>query len=818
MREYEQGKGDRDPGESNGLRDQTEPSQAVRCYRCGGQGHMSRECRKEGRCFACGEVGHMRADCPGKRGVQSSSRGRGKKGHLNWKGADTQAVRPPLGMFSKSARKFTWTKVKSAVISRRQRQPQVRTRKWGACQQKTLQRTGSWSSMVIHTDEVTVTEDAQPAGNPEASSDSGRPQVRQFNWSPNQALTMMVPVWIGHRQVMAVVDTAAQVTIMSRALSEELGCEAPVEKVQLRNAQQDSWMDGGIHEHFGFQLGGKKYYWDVVEADIGDSFIIGIDFLKSVKCKIDLDGNNLELANGDRIPATMKRNTDSDAVHVSRVLLHRKTTIPPKSMKLVRAMLESPADVPFLLEPKELSSLFAVPVMVEGNGPLKICLVNLGEELISLKRKQNLATAVEIDALVDTEDVEEIREKDIAGCEVRSIQAAGDSVVVQEKPEQSQSESQGREEEQELPEHVRCLYEECRKRLTAEQANFVRELLIEFADAFATHDFDIGRFTIFAHRIRTGKAMSLRKSMRRTPLGFDQEERKTLKAMLDAKVIEPSQSEWASPPVLVRKKDGNWRYCIDFRGLNAVTKRDAYPLPLIEECIDGLADMQWFSALDMNSGYWQIPVAEQDKEKTAFITKYGLFHFLRMPFGLSNAPATFQRTMNLVLSGLIWVNVIFYLDDVNVISRTFQENLANLHVVLSRFRKYGLKLKPHKCVLFKRETAFLGRWVDSAGVHMTDDHVKAVQEWPEPKNRKQVEQFLGFINYHRSFIQDLAKTTAPFYELTGPKAKWRWGKNIPRPSASSSRSWHQCRCWGVQRQMNHSFWIQMLQTLPLVEC
>ena len=271
--------------------------------------------------------------------------------------------------------------------------------------------------MVIHTDEVTVTEDAQPAGNPEASSDSGRPQVRQFNWSPNQALTMMVPVWIGRRQVMAVVDTAAQVTIMSRALSEALGCEAPVEKVQLRNAQQDSWMDGGIHEHFGFQLGGKKYYWDVVEADIGDSFIIGIDFLKSVKCKIDLDGNNLELANGDRIPATLKRNTDSGAVHVSRVLLHRKTTIPPKSMKLVRATLESPADVPFLVEPKESSSLFAVPVMVGGNGPLKVCLVNLGEELISLKRKQNLATAVEIDALVDTEDVEETREKDIGGCE-----------------------------------------------------------------------------------------------------------------------------------------------------------------------------------------------------------------------------------------------------------------------------------------------------------------------------------------------------------------------------------------------------------------
>ena len=221
--------------------------------------------------------------------------------------------------------------------------------------------------------------------------------------------------------------------------------------------------------------------------------------------------------------------------------------------------------------------------------------------------------------------------------------------------------------------------------------------------------------------------------------------------MLDAKVIEPSQLEWASPPVHVRKKNGSWRYCIDFRGLNAVTTRNAYPLRLIEECIDSLADMQWFSTLGMNSGYWQIPVAERDKEKTAFITKYGLFHFLRMPFGLSNAPATFQRTMNLVLFGLIWVNVIVYLDDVNVIGRRFQENLANLRVVLLRFRKYGLKLKQRKCILFKRETAFLGRRVDSAGVHMTDDHVKAVQEWPELGGA-----ILGFINYqfHPGLGQD----------------------------------------------------------------
>ena len=145
--------------------------------------------------------------------------------------------------------------------------------------------------LVIHTNEVMARRDDQSPCHPEASSDSGCLLVHQLNWSPSQALTMML--WTGRRQVLAVEDTAAQVTIMSRALSEELGCEVPAEKVQLQNAQQDSWMDGGIHKHFGFQLGGRKYYWDVVEADIRDSFVIGIDFLKSVKCKVDLDSNNL---------------------------------------------------------------------------------------------------------------------------------------------------------------------------------------------------------------------------------------------------------------------------------------------------------------------------------------------------------------------------------------------------------------------------------------------------------------------------------------------------------------------------------------------
>ena len=327
---------------------------------------------------------------------------------------------------------------------------------------------------------------------------------------------------------------------------------------------------------------------------------------------------------------------------------------------------------------------------------------------------------------------------------------------------------------QQLPEYLRKLYTDACQRLTAPQARRVLAVLLKYVNVFAATDLDIGQFTALVHYVKTGKAFPIKQGMRRTPLGFEGEEKKTIDSMLDAGVIEPSRSEWASPPVLVRKKDGSWRYCIDYRSVNNVTVKDAYPLPLIEECINSLAGKKWFCTLDMNSGYWQIPVAEEDKEKTAFLTRYGLYQFTRMPFGLSNSPATFQRAMHIVLNGLIWERVIVYLDDINVMGATVEETLDHLEVVLQRFQEFGLKLKPRKCALFLSEAKFLGRLATREAVHVTDEHIKSVREWPVPKSKKELQQFLGFLNYHRGFIQGLAGMSAPLYELTGLRVEWKW--------------------------------------------
>ena len=255
---------------------------------------------------------------------------------------------------------------------------------------------------------------------------------------------------------------------------------------------------------------------------------------------------------------------------------------------------------------------------------------------------------------------------------------------------------------QDIPDHLKLLWEQSKKHITAEEQTKLRRLLYEYQDVFARNEFILGNFTAIEHNIDTGDAKPLKQRMRRTPISFANEEKAHLDKMEKAGVIQPSNSEWASAPVLVRKRDGSVRWCVDCRGLNTLTTKDVYPLPLIDECMDTLAGNLWFSKLDANSAYWQVKIREQDRKKTAFITKYGLYEFVRMAFGLCNALATFSRVMNLVLRGLTWDIVLAFLDDIIVLGKSFTDHLNNIKEVLTRLRSYGLKLKPSKCVLFQK--------------------------------------------------------------------------------------------------------------------
>ena len=181
--------------------------------------------------------------------------------------------------------------------------------------------------------------------------------------------------------------------------------------------------------------------------------------------------------------------------------------------------------------------------------------------------------------------------------------------------------------------------------------------------------------------------------------------------MLERKVIEPSNSAWSSPIVLVTKKAGSTRFCLDYRRRNDLTVKDAYPIPHVDECLYSLSGSRWFSCLDLNSGFWQIEPYPADKKKIAFATNLGLYQFKIMPFGMANAPSTFERLIEDVMRGYQWVICLIYMNDVIVPSATFEESIIRLELVFQRLSEANLKLKPSKCILFQHHLKFLGHIV-----------------------------------------------------------------------------------------------------------
>ena len=198
--------------------------------------------------------------------------------------------------------------------------------------------------------------------------------------------------------------------------------------------------------------------------------------------------------------------------------------------------------------------------------------------------------------------------------------------------------------------------------------------------------------------------------------------------MLEETVIKPSKSPWASSIVIVKNKDGSSRFCVDYRKLNDVTIKDAYPLPRVDESLDQLSGSKWFSCLDLNAGYWQVEMEPVDAEKTAFTSRKGLFEFTVMPFGLCNAPATFERLMETDLAGLLWQICLIYLDDVIVIGKDFGDMIKNLSLIFERLQEAGLKLKPRKCKLFAKKVEFLGHVISKAGVKTDPSKTRCIEK------------------------------------------------------------------------------------------
>ena len=316
--------------------------------------------------------------------------------------------------------------------------------------------------------------------------------------------------------------------------------------------------------------------------------------------------------------------------------------------------------------------------------------------------------------------------------------------------------------------------------LSENEAKQLHDLVHEYSDIFALDDSELGCTGIVHHVIDTGDHPPVKQQPYRTPAVHREKITKMIADMEKYGIISPSVSPWASPIVLVPKKNGQLRFCVDYRQLNAVTKKDVYPLPRIDDILDHLGKAKYFTSLDLASGYWQVLLDEGSRQKSAFTTHRGLYEFIRMPFGLCNAPATFQRLMQVVLSGLEWDSCFVYLDDILIASETFDEHIRHLREVFERLRKASLKLKPNKCLILQPEVRYLGYIVSAAGIRPDPAKIEKVKFYPIPTDATKVRQFLGLASYYRRFIPDFAKIAHPLHALTKKHAEYRWSPECDR--------------------------------------
>jgi hypothetical protein len=300
---------------------------------------------------------------------------------------------------------------------------------------------------------------------------------------------------------------------------------------------------------------------------------------------------------------------------------------------------------------------------------------------------------------------------------------------------------------------------------TASQKQKLQELLNKHAAGFIQDPTDLGYSEVVQHRLKTTDEVPVAQPYRRIPPNQLKEVQDHIRGLLEQKVIVESHSAYAAPVVVCRKKDNSIRLCVDYRKLNAKTIGDAYPLPRIQESFDALVGAQYFSTLDLASGYYQIAIAPEDRHKTAFATPMGLFEYTRMPMGLMSAPATFQRLMQTTMSEFMFSFLLVYLDDLLVYSTTFEEHLEHLDRLLGRIVQTGLKLKMKKCQFLRREVKYLGHTISAEGVSCDQDKVEVIKNWPKLNTATDVRRFLGFASYFRRFICGFAKIAGPLHEL-----------------------------------------------------
>ncbi len=553
------------------------------------------------------------------------------------------------------------------------------------------------------------------------------------------------------------VDTGASVSLLNaEAYGKMLPCNRPpLDECEMTcmTADGKTCMNVLGKCNVTVHMAGRKFTVPVIVTDLGDiDAILGMPFFREWNININPTESKLvSYKHGFEIPTF-----DQNSQQCYRVIVQETVVLGPNEEHVILGKLAKGkgVDKPFVAEFNSLKS-------VREKG------VFLANAIVTAQKNNIVITGVQQSLEMSVE----LR----AGTSIGVLSPVDPACIFRVPVSEPRVYSDM--EISDLPEHLRKMAETAAAELSDSQCRQMCGMIYENSDVFVGADGKLGRTTLTKHRIDLTDNVPVKCRPYRPPLSQMHVIEQEIEKMLADDIIEPSDSPYASPVVLVAKKDGGPRFCVDYRRLNAKTVKNSWPIPNTNQCLDQLGKGKWFSCLDMASGYWQCEIDEADQHKSAFVTHKGLYQFKVLSFGLCNAPGTFQLLVERMLRGLQPERCLAYLDDIISFGSSWEDAVKNLQMVFDRLRAANLKLKPKKCNLFQKKVVFLGHVVTPEGVHCDPDKVKEVQDWVPPTDVTGVRSFLGLCNYYRKFVKSYAEIAAPLTNLTRKGVPFHWSSD-----------------------------------------
>ena len=607
------------------------------------------------------------------------------------------------------------------------------------------------------------------------------------------------------------IDTGSGVSILSLSAYKKIAPQHELNlspyNLELFAANGKTITAVGIAEDVSFQLGGHtlKTNFVVIADHIGsEDFLLGRNFLRTYNVLVDLAAMKVTIRN-PKTPRIFKAVHEVSDQEPSFVVSAEEVTLGPFERKVVRAKIitQQPNEFHFrnvMVHPCSIrsNSLFDSEdtlTSVGEDGVVFLALRNqTAKEGVRIKEQTVVGKAVLTNFVFNSVPIQDSREASKLSAEfVNQVHRDLDLDTSSEFSSFAQNFLSSTE-----PSEMGLSENEKRKRtdplllkpipgpdLSSVLSSWgegardkLASVLSEYDDLFMKNKFDIGRCKIAKHRIELEpEAIPHREGARRMSPDKAAKANQEVQNLLALGLIQPSYSPWASGIVMVKKKSGELRFCCDFRPLNDVTVKDAFPLPRIDESLSRIANAKIFTSIDLAWAFWQIPLKKRDRRKTAFACELGLFEWRRMPFGLCNASATFQRSITRALQKIQQRHgsvVMAYIDDIVIATETIEDHLERIREVFECLREAGFKMRAEKCDFMRTETKYLGRVVSAEGIKPDPAAVSKIQEWMPPRNREELQSFLGFANYYRDFIPFHAAKVQPMQELLRKNQHFYW--------------------------------------------